>query len=792
MAFGAGGLFGAYRIGVQLNLASNIAQQSSYINRDLMAMQARMRELQAQALQTRAALNLAGSNAERAALSDSIRLQNAAIAGQRAQLLLTQNQAVKERELFNQRKSQMAELNAQRASVGGQVSGLVTAGAVGLGLASGAALVTGVEGAAKLQLAMQTVAEATGATTDQLAKLNAMVLDTSDVTAQSADTIAREMAAAATAGLSSFGRLYSAFPQIARFVDVQWFRAQSQGRNIDPAELTSIGVQFAHYFQAYSGAALTNMLNDLNRIMFTQPEAMQRLLTQGKYFIPLATRLGMSEPQIMDMLASMGQTGFLRGKGGTGVQNTLLGAINVATMTAHLQGARLKALVDLGLIDSKTGKKTFLDANGNIDTALLFGMLTASAQHMQPTQYIADLSNAFGKQATQFLSVFTGPGVQKQLGYIDAAMKRMGTVEDFFLKYFGDLIPQTNRLATNFRNLFIAIFQPMLPTITAWFKSLADVLQGLGDFIAAHPKAAMASTIGILSGLGLAIGTLSAQAILWLNRLSIEIALLGRTAAAAAASGAAGEAAAGAEGATAGGFLGVFAKWAGSGLSRVGAGFTAMRPLLARVGSLLIDDLVPKIVPGLLRLGGAIATLGLLVWDFFKHPWNLGEWLGKLEGWFIFKFFPSVQTALENGWDKVKTTMTSLWADILGGLATLLQNLWWVVKHPWDAARVALKMGETALGSLWSTVKSDYGKTQAGVQHGLAEEAHQNVLGARATQHVHVHGGVHIHVPHGGDPKKMVSMFLDELGKQSRSALRTRGSTPNVPGFSYHEAVAVG
>jgi hypothetical protein len=571
--------------------------------------------------------------------------------------------------------------------------------------------------------------------------------------------------------------------------------------------MVSVGVQFAHYFQAYSEQSkvkLSTMLDKLNALMFTQPEDINKLLTQGKYFIPLATRLGMPVDQIMGFLASMGQTGFLRGKGGTGIQNTLLGAINVATMTSHLQGARLSALQDLGLIGPDKQSRKFLDASGNIDPQLLFGMLTAAGKNMESTRFIGDISNAFGKSATQFLSVFTGPAVQQQLTFIQQAMQRMGTVEKMFSDFFKDLIPQAQRFATNVFNILTNIARPVLPYLTKAFTGMANALGALGDWFAAHPKAGLATAIaGFVATAGFAA---YAAKQLWILNAAIDA--IGATARAQSILNGAGPAAAG-------GMLGAAGRWIFSPITATGAGIGALgaaigkflvgtaesRPgmqiyqggLFSKIFSksffTVLGDVgaaFARLVAPLAAAGGWIVRLVPWIGEFgtklipvvgwiiagaqalkywMDHPFQIGEFIGKIVGWFKYHLIPDITTAVSSWVPKIVDFFKQLGPKILAGLQVGLYDVF----HP------------NMAGGFFDQLRADWNKSVQGFNTGVETQRPTRMSGEThiAKVEMHFHGV--------SDPKKHAAAVVSEINKLARHALHSGSSVATVPSFSRME-----
>ena len=372
-------------------------------------------------------------------------------------------------------------------------------------VALGAITVSGISDAARLEKAMTGVSIATGITADKFRDLRraqlSQVMQVSGQTAQSAVTIAEEMSMAARSGLNNPKQLQSAFKQIALLADVQWM-AQQQ----NPVETTKLATQFAHYFNAYSGTKLQNMLDDVNRLMFMMPENMNRLVMQGRYFIPNAIALGIDEKTIMAQLAIMGTTGFLAGKGGTSLNNVILNALGAAALNPHLTRKKIEGGDTLRLLDAHGQLKTaFLKQGGAFDLDKMMQQISAMRVAMQIADPVRGISswqtavgNFLGKEGQRIVSVEANPDVQKRIAQNKITMSQIGGVQATWEQYNKDFFLSFNRFVTNFRNVGTMIFLPMLPTLTKFFNSLADSLSNLAGVLTAHPLLAKTISYGAI------------------------------------------------------------------------------------------------------------------------------------------------------------------------------------------------------------------------------------------------------------------------------------------------------
>jgi TP901 family phage tail tape measure protein len=381
-----------------------------------------------------------------------------------------------------------------------------------MGAALGAAFIKdGVEGAARLQVAMQSVQNATAATTAQVEQMRRLAFKVSGVTAQDVATIAEEMSIAARGGigLGKGGKFDPAvmaalFPEIAKFADVQYLSPAHS----DPSETTRLATQFVHYFKAYDQKKIALMLDQVNRVLQSQPEGLQQLVAQGKYFIPMATNLGVSYQDIAGYLAIMGQTGFLRGRGGTGMERVILGAIKATaegSVTTFQQQKRLSALQELGMI-GPDGKPSYVDDKGNLQLNALIGALDIARQKLGAIPFSSDVYKVFGAQGQQLLSTLVDPAVQEQFIRVKAHMASLSSIDKMQADYMKTFSGSWQMFITNLSNVSKAIFYPILPQLTVMFTGLAQALAVLGQFFTEHPiTAELTAWATIISTIGLAI-----------------------------------------------------------------------------------------------------------------------------------------------------------------------------------------------------------------------------------------------------------------------------------------------
>jgi len=380
---------------------------------------------------------------------------------------------------------------------------LITAIAGGVAIAGGAALWEGLKQAGELQRSMTAVNIAT--MNKAPANMQRLVMRVSGMTAQDATTIANELATVAQTGINDPTRLKAMFPQFAMAADVGFLGP----KHMDPTKTVEQLAKFSHMFGIYSGPKFTKMIDDAMKVIQMQPDGIEPMLRQGKLFVGQSMKAGVPMEQIFQQLMLMGQTGFLQGRGGSGIGNFIARMEGAATMTGHLSKAEFLAMKELGMWDP-TGHNKFIKGSGpneefNVNKALAY--LTERSKTMDASKFVTDLRNAFTTSGGNYLAVITRQQVAAQQAQNLHNFNAMPTVSEQWRKYMENFLSQTSRAATNFKNLVIDVFTPVLPQWTGFMKSLANTLGNVGDVLTAHPDMAksIAQTLTAMTGFATAI-----------------------------------------------------------------------------------------------------------------------------------------------------------------------------------------------------------------------------------------------------------------------------------------------
>ena len=407
----------------------------------------------------------------------------------------------------------------------------------GIALAGGAAILYGINQAAKLELAMKGVYAATGSLHDasMQKRLFNMVVSTSGITAQSATTIANEAYMLASGGLNDPRFLLSAFPQIAKAADVLWLSTMGTPKAVNPVEAASEMLKLAHLFGDYQGKPLHDAVDAMVRLQMVQPDALKKVVTQAKYFVPTAIAAGVDlhnlpQSDLLALMASGGQLGLMSGRMGTGLARYIQYMEKAPVMTAHLSAAQRAGMVGLGLFDAQ-GRNKFIDAHGNLGLGASIHYLGQKMDDMvkqgRRPEFLADLFAAFLQNGGTFMSTMLLPQVRAQRSRNILAMGRIappGTaVETLQDEYMHTTIGAWKYFTTNFQNIWLYTFTPMLPDITSDLRSVGFAFGQFGNTLKDNPQ--MASDLAhIVEGITLLA---SARALLggglWLFSLASGI-----------------------------------------------------------------------------------------------------------------------------------------------------------------------------------------------------------------------------------------------------------------------------
>lgn len=430
-----------------------------------------------------------------------------------ARSTVTQNGALKEQNrLLAANAERQRILRSQIALYGGSAALL------------GAGIVTGVRQASALQQSMVGVQIATHATSVQLRDLQGLAVQMSGVTAQSIATVAEEMKAAATGGLTSVKQLTGAFPLIAKAADVLWI---SHGTN--PIEAVKELTQLTHLYGHYRGRAFTDMINSATKLMFVQPEGLQAVVNQSRLFVPIARTAGISQKDLFGLTAAMGLTGFLKGRGGAGAARTieyLLGAQSVFGMSAKQHQALGPNGLNLLGANGRL-RVAFEDKRGAMVYDKIIDYLEAERKRIRPADFAMALTRAFLTQGGRFYGALLMPSTYAKFKQTQSHMAHMANVEQMWRQYSNTVKFAVPKFFTNVKNVLAAVFLPTLPAITKALNAASAELGKWTDWLMKRPRVALGiATVAFAATIGAALA--AARAVWQLNTSLGVLSTLGK------------------------------------------------------------------------------------------------------------------------------------------------------------------------------------------------------------------------------------------------------------------------
>lgn len=432
------------------------------------------------------------------------------------------------------------------------VSRVASAGFSALALVTGAAIYTGIKGAADLETAMTGIAIATHATRQQMEMLRNVAFDISASTAQSVVDSANVMQIMASSGINNANQLAAIAKPAALFADVQFLKSRGQTSFDDAARQA---IQIAHLFQAYTPAKITPILNQLSQLSFMMPDNLNRFLTQAGYYMPVFRRLGVRDNDSLALGAFLDRMGLGRGKGGTGLQQFALHLMGSLQNTAHQQKGVHGALQALGLLNSDGSAKNYRNGQLDVIGALtqINETITKQTEHLKGhakdvalQQAIINIQRGLGIQGGRIGFLGT-PEALQQLGLMVQTMRRLDP--NFMVKsqatYMDTLNARFQQFRTNFSSLLTELMWPFLANFKGVFKFMADKLHDWQQWLHAHKgserligDALFASFGAAIVGVGLT-SVVAADRILILNAAIARLALGGSLGAGEGAAGAA-------------------------------------------------------------------------------------------------------------------------------------------------------------------------------------------------------------------------------------------------------------
>jgi|GEM_PF-4887160 len=390
-----------------------------------------------------------------------------------------------------------------RAMAGAAISGLAVMG-------------FGVGEAAKLQMTMIGVKNATGASATQMERLRQAAFDLGDQTGVSVNQAAKLMAiiARASGGLFTTGHTF----HIAKFLDMlprigNYAMLQHYIRGTSYESAAESGVKLAHLFGAYYGKKADAAFDLFTRLSESMPDTMAKAATQFAYFEPQLRPLGVDAMTSVGLMALLSRYGMGSGKGGTSVAALFRQAMAPLQLTTHAQKVKLQYLEQMGLVDSRGHSLFFTDKKA--DALGFLDQLALYAHHVGRSRASQVFNSVFGSRGSRLSNLTQDSQFLSMLSLIRQFMSRsdISQANQAGLVHQG-LLFQAGRAWADFTSLFAELAHPWLDSLTALSKGIGDALHGAQAWLHRHHAiekgvGEIVATFTGLSSLGAAIGGLT-------------------------------------------------------------------------------------------------------------------------------------------------------------------------------------------------------------------------------------------------------------------------------------------
>jgi hypothetical protein len=428
-------------------------------------------------------INFSGNGVrEMQRLAASANAANDALARQKG--ILTRDQYA-----LNQYARRMEEIAANRQRVIGNVAGTVA-------LAGVAAMTDAVTQASKLQTIFVAIQNATGATASQMEQYSQRfynIADKNGMSVQDAADIVRVFARA-SGGRMSLGNIMNMTEQGgAQFAMIM---KNARGESYDEAATQAITL--AHMFRAYDPKSQDRMFDAMAHLGEMMPHNLNAAITQMGYFLPKLKTMGVSDSDAVAMMAWLDQSGYGRGKGGTGLRTLVEQGLGPLQLTTHAQGFKKHMLEQMGLINA-AGDSNFYNAKTNQFDVFGYFQHISDWFAKQPNKgrAIRDITGTFGTQGGNIAALLEDPLLVSGLRELrNFSQDRRISQHEQAGKYENTVAFQAGRAWHNFQSLMTDVAGPWLNDITAMFRSIGDKLHAAQAYLHAHKDVEKA--VGVL------------------------------------------------------------------------------------------------------------------------------------------------------------------------------------------------------------------------------------------------------------------------------------------------------
>lgn len=388
-----------------------------------------------------------------------------------------------------------------------QGANLIGAGVAsfGVGMAGAGILKGWITDAGALELALNNVRLATGATQAQLDAMQRSDIKIALSNQMDITSVEALRAKAASSGLNDMTKLNALMPELSRFAEVM--RAT---KNYTPEESATTGVQFAHIFQGYKPEQIKPLLDQFARALQTSSATPNEFIHTLSGFAGVAKTMYGSAPgqaqksasdsiAMTSLLDNLGQGG----RGGTQLRALLLNTMDMISSRGAIHNKALNYLekeAHGSFFDAKgqfAGMQNMMDVLMRANAAINNPKNSATVDRAALTAGGAALAGMLGDPAVvdRFKAIrneVTGKG---SLFSLDADQKFVNATQ----------VGRFNQLQANIDTISALMGQKLLPAVVAIATALTQATAGIIDFVDQHPLIAQFAATFVALGSAIAL-----------------------------------------------------------------------------------------------------------------------------------------------------------------------------------------------------------------------------------------------------------------------------------------------
>ena len=342
----------------------------------------------------------------------------------------------------------------------------------GVGLAK--VMESGLDQAGQFLTKMTMIKDVTGATADQMKRIQDTIQLSSGKTIFGVQDTASFAQQLATSGLTA-DQTSGLLPLFTQFAEVQ-----KLGKGMDPTTAILEAIQGAHAVGAYDPTQLSSFLNQYNKASFMTPGSTTELADTFKYLAPKGAGIGMSTEDMLTTSALANRMGLAGSMGGTNAADMILRAIP-GLFKGKAQPAALK---ELGI-------------NAYDDTGKFKGITEFITELQGAAEKVPNMADraklfhaAFGQQGMGFANLLATPRGMEQLTALVNQMNGVKPITE--MQHDINQTPEGQRLqlTTNIDNLKLDVWLELAKILNPMFHDLNDIVSKMQEFSKAHPEIA--------------------------------------------------------------------------------------------------------------------------------------------------------------------------------------------------------------------------------------------------------------------------------------------------------------